>query len=163
MENTLDRHAILIALISLLTSMIASSSFAQQSELKVAPTYRVTRLFYGCWNVKRPPVKGSPWPASQTTRCFHHGRAIYGSTMDAGDGWDFCERWRVTGERLALRDNYGHAQQCLYAFSEDGQTLILRDCPSAGDWQRISDLSRGQPTCRIQDSLEATDDTNTEP
>lgn len=119
-----------IVLSLLLASAAAPTKcLSDTNRTELSTTYRVMRLFHGCWNVERPKIKRSPWPPSQTTRCFQPGRFLYGSTMDAGHGWDFCERWRVDGNRLAMHDSYGNAQRCLYAFSEDFKILFLRDCP----------------------------------
>lgn len=78
---------------------------------------------------------------------------ISGVASDAGDAWDFCKYWRVDGNRLLVHDDYGNSQRCLYAFTEDRKTLILRDCPAAGDWLRDDKLTedkRGSWTCRMQ-------------
>lgn len=129
------------------------ASPAQPSELEESAPYRVKRLFYGCWTVTTHHHGRSLWPTSSITRCFERGRMMSGVAVDAGDGWDFCERWRVDGRRLAVRDDYGNAESCLYAFSNDRRTLILRDCSAARDWlrdDRMTEITRGSSTCRMQ-------------
>lgn len=154
---------IALSLLLLVAAATPAESLSDTHRKELSTTYRVMRLFHGCWNVERPKIKKSPWPPSQTTRCFQRGRLLYGSTMDAGHGWDFCERWRVDGSRLAMHDSYGNAQSCLYAFSEDFKILFLRDCPSAGDWQRRKDLDENEPSCRRQNSIKYSDDTDARP
>ena len=78
---------------------------------------------------------------------------LSGSVFDAGDGWDYCKNWRVDGIRLLVRDDYGNSQRCLFTFKEDRKTLVLRDCPAAGDWLRddkLTEAKRGSWTCRMQ-------------
>lgn len=78
---------------------------------------------------------------------------ISGVASDAGDAWDFCKYWRIDGQHLFAHDDYGNSERCLYSFTTDRQTLTLRHCPSAGDWQRKAELTqakRGSWTCRMQ-------------
>jgi hypothetical protein len=160
------RYLVSAAALSLfVVSVPARRVHAQPLPAELSDTYRAKRHFYGCWQVKWPQPASARWP-SETTWCFHPGRAIGGATFDAGDGWDFCKRWRVDGQRLMVRDNYGHAQVCTYAFSKDRQSLVLSNCPAAGDWRRngeLSKVSRESWGCRTQDGSELTGDGSVEP
>ncbi len=126
---------------------------AHTSELGAATPYRPKHLFYGCWTHTVTHPERPRWQTSYSTWCFEHGRLLSGSTFDAGDGWDYCERWHVRGQHIAVPGTRNDNRECVYAFSEDRRTLILRDCASAGDWQRddmMTEAHRGDRTCRMQ-------------
>ena len=138
------------ALILARLSLLISSALPSKSE---ASPYRLKHLFYGCWTRKATHPERSRWQTSFSTWCFEHGRMLGGLTFDAGDGWDYCERWHLHGQRLAVSGTHDDDRACLYAFSEDRQTLILRDCAAAGDWRRddpATEARRGDRTCRTQ-------------
>lgn len=113
------------------------------------PLYRAKRLLFGCW------THDEPLPPKQrfrgfTTRCFHEGRAIGGVNMEGGgEGGDFCERWRVVGQHVSIRDEHTE-QKCLFALSDDRKTLTLSNCRAAGDWKRDRHLNRRSWLCRTQ-------------
>lgn len=121
------------------------------------PPYRVKRLLRGCWTKDVPPKAGRRWGSSATI-CFMEGRTIGGGYVDAGHGGDFCERYRVDGRRLVMRDNYGNAEQCLYHVAEDRNSLILGDCRRAGEWKRDGQFTLHGWPCRTQEEVEAGDD-----
>jgi len=144
--------ALMLACLSLLATVVHSSA------LDTVTPYRAKRLFYGCWTRTTTYPKRTRWPTSTSTWCFERGRMLGGLSFDAGDGWDYCERWHVRGQRLAAPSAYDDERECTYAFSGDRRTLILRDCTGAGDWQRddaSTETNRGSWKCRMQGRPEA--------
>lgn len=139
---------------------------ARASDPVVPSPYRVNRLFYGCWKTETHHPERQRWRVSSVSWCFERGRQISGITSDAGDGWDYCLRWRVDGQHLIVDDGDVDVRRCRYAFSEDRRTLILKDCPSAQEWQRddrMTDVTRGPRTCRPHERPESEDRSDVKP
>ncbi|SFU65176.1 hypothetical protein SAMN02799631_01595 [Methylobacterium sp. 174MFSha1.1] len=128
------------AVIFLLMFDLASPVRSAASE--ISSPYRQKRLFYGCWKSETRHPDRVRWKVSSSTWCFERRGTIAGKTFDAGDGWDYTLLWRADGQRLTIDGSYKDGFQCLYAVSPDGRTLILRDCPSAGEWHRDDETTR---------------------
>jgi hypothetical protein len=104
----------------------------------------------------RAPKDGYRWGFS-ATMCFMEGHTLNVGHVDAGLCGDFCERYRVDGRRLVMRDNYGNAERCLHHVAEDRSSLALSDCRRAGEWKRDEQFGLHGWPCRTQEEVEAGD------
>ncbi|WP_355290086.1 hypothetical protein [Methylobacterium sp. EM32] len=123
-----------VALVALAICDLASPVRSAASE--ISSQYRPKRLFYGCWKSETRHPDRVRWQVSSSTWCFDRRRTITGITSDAGDGWDYEMLWRADGRYLTIDGESKDVWQCVYAFSQDRRTLILRDCPPAREWRR---------------------------
>ncbi len=80
----------------------------------------------GCWEWSTPPGT----PPQSLRRCFKSKSRLWGSSFDAGDGWDYGGRWRADGRRVTIRFDGEAAVTCSFVIDRRRRTLTLSACSS---------------------------------